>query len=135
MNITGVNIKLVQDNKERLQAFCSVTFDNAFVVHDLKIIESTNGLFVAMPSHKLTSRCPKCGYKNYLLACFCNQCGGGLDENRVTRGADGYVKLYADTAHPITAAYHELIKVALLKAYNKEKELSKQPGYIPRYYG
>ena len=51
MVITEVRIKLMEDNNEneRLQAFCSVTFDDAFVVRDLKIIEGTKGSFVAMP--------------------------------------------------------------------------------------
>ena len=57
MEITEVRIKLMEDNNERLQAFCSVTFDDAFVVRDLKIIEGTKGSFVAMPSRKLTDRC------------------------------------------------------------------------------
>src|SRR3954471_19904754 len=80
--ITEVRIKLVEDNNERLQAFCSVTFDNAFVVRDLKIIEGTKGSFVAMPSRKLTARCPQCGCKTHLRARHCNQCGQKLDENR-----------------------------------------------------
>ena len=50
MVITEVRIKLVEENNERLMAFCSVTLDNAFVIRDLKIIEGTKGLFVAMPS-------------------------------------------------------------------------------------
>ena len=63
MVITEVRIKLMEDNNERLQAFCSVTFDDAFVVRDLKIIEGTKGSFVAMPSRKLTDRCTQCGCK------------------------------------------------------------------------
>ena len=58
MQITEVRIKLMEDPGERLKAFCSVTFDNCFVVRDLKIIEGTSGPFVAMPSRKLTSHCP-----------------------------------------------------------------------------
>ena len=38
-----------------MKAVVSVTFDNAFVVHDIKIIESQNGLFIAMPSRKTPS--------------------------------------------------------------------------------
>ena len=66
MVITEVRIKLMEDHNEneRLQAFCSVTFDDAFVVRDLKIIEGTKGSFVAMPSRKLTDRCGGCGCKN-----------------------------------------------------------------------
>ena len=135
MVITEVRIKLMEDNNEneRLQAFCSVTFDDAFVVRDLKIIEGSKGSFVAMPSRKLTDRCPGCGSKNHLRARFCNQCGSKLDEDRATRDADGRVKLHADIAHPINSACREVIQSAVLKAYNEERERSKQPGYVCRY--
>jgi stage V sporulation protein G len=131
--ITEVRIKLMEDNNERLQAFCSVTFDDAFVVRDLKIIEGTKGSFVAMPSRKLTDRCGQCGCKNHLRARYCNQCGGKLDEDRATRDADGRAKLHADIAHPINSACREVIQGAVLKAYNEERERSKQPGYICTY--
>ncbi|MFL5242391.1 MAG: septation protein SpoVG family protein [Gemmataceae bacterium] len=135
MVITEVRIKLMEDNheNERLQAFCSVTFDDAFVVRDLKIIEGTKGSFVAMPSRKLTDRCNHCGCKNHLRARFCNQCGGKLDEDRATRDADGRVKLHADIAHPINSACREVIQAAVVKSYREEKERSKQPGYICTY--
>jgi len=133
--ITEVRIKLMEDNSEneRLQAFCSVTFDDAYVVRDLKIIEGTKGSFVAMPSRKLTDRCPGCGCKNHLRARYCNQCGGKLDEDRATRDADGRVKLHADIAHPINSACREVIQTAVLKAFHAEKERSKQPGYVCTY--
>ena len=132
MVITEVRIKLMDDSSEneRLQAFCSVTFDDAYVVRDLKIIEGTKGSFVAMPSRKLTDRCPGCGSKNHLRARYCNQCGGKLDEDRATRDADGRVKLHADIAHPINSACREVIQGAVLKAFQSERERSKQPGYI-----
>ncbi len=135
MVITEVRIKLMEDNNEneRLQAFCSVTFDDAFVVRDLKIIEGTKGSFVAMPSRKLTDRCTSCGCKNHLRARFCNQCGSKLDEDRATRDADGRVKLHADIAHPINSACREIIQSAVLKAFAAEKERSKQPGYVCTY--
>src|SRR4051812_47336335 len=125
----------MEDNSEneRLQAFCSVTFDDAFVVRDLKIIEGTKGSFVAMPSRKLTDRCSHCGSKNHLRARFCNQCGSKLDEDRATRDADGRVKLHADIAHPINSACREIIQSAVLKAYQMERERSKQPGYTCTY--
>ncbi len=135
MVITEVRIKLMEDHNEneRLQAFCSVTFDNAFVVRDLKIIEGTKGSFVAMPSRKLTDRCPHCSCKNHLRARYCNQCGGKLDEDRATRDADGRAKLHADIAHPINSGCREVIQSAVLKAYQEERERSKQPGYICTY--
>jgi stage V sporulation protein G len=133
--ITEVRIKLMEDNNEneRLQAFCSVTFDDAYVVRDLKIIEGTKGSFVAMPSRKLTDRCPGCGSKNHLRARFCNSCGGKLDEDRATRDADGRVKLHADIAHPINSACREIIQSAVIKAFQEEKERAKLPGYICTY--
>src|SRR5260370_40270675 len=84
--ITEVRIKLMEDNSEneRLQAFCSVTFDDAFVVRDLKIIEGTKGSFVAMPSRKLTDRCPGSWATNHLRARYCNPCGPNLDYDRAT---------------------------------------------------
>ncbi len=135
MVITEVRIKLMEGGQEneRLQAFCSVTFDDAFVVRDLKIIEGTKGSFVAMPSRKLTDHCPQCGCKNHLRARFCNQCGGKLDESRATRDADGRVKLHADIAHPINSACREVIQSAVIKAYQEERERSKMPGYVCTY--
>lgn len=133
MVITEVRIKLMEDNNERLQAFCSVTFDDAFVVRDLKIIEGTKGSFVAMPSRKLTDRCPQCACKNHPRSRYCNQCGTKLNEDRATRDQDGRAKLHADIAHPINSACREVIQGAVLKAYHEEKERAKQPGYVCRY--
>lgn len=51
MQITDVRIrKISEDNK--MKAIVSVTFDGEFVVHDIKVIEGKNGLFIAMPSRK-----------------------------------------------------------------------------------
>ncbi len=50
MEITDVRLKLIDKNK--MKAVASVTFDGAFVVHDIKVIEGNEGLFIAMPSYK-----------------------------------------------------------------------------------
>ena len=133
MVITEVRIKVCEANSERLLAFCSVTFDNAFVVRDLKIIEGGKGFFVAMPSRKLTDRCGGCGCKNHLRARFCNSCGHKLDENRAFRDADGRAKLHADIAHPINSACRELVQTAVIKSYQDEREKAKMPGYVCTY--
>ena len=136
MEITEVRIKLMEDNSgsnERLQAFCSITFDDMFVIRDLKIIEGAKGFFVAMPSRKLTDRCGHCGTKNHLRSRFCNQCGCRLDENRAIRDADGRAKLHADIAHPINSMCREKIQSAVLASYADELERSKMPGYTSRY--
>ncbi|MEO0530445.1 MAG: SpoVG family protein [Planctomycetota bacterium] len=133
MTITEVRIKLMDEPGERLRAFCSITFDDCFVVRDLKIIEGTNGLFVAMPSRKLTAHCGKCGMKNHLRAHYCNQCGAKLGENRVIKDADGRTKLYADIAHPINSSCREMIQNRVVKDYQNELELAKSPDYVSRY--
>ena len=51
MQITDVRLRKV-NSENRMKAVASVTFDNEFVVHDIKVIESQNGLFIAMPSRK-----------------------------------------------------------------------------------
>ena len=52
MDITGVRIRKVNDDG-KMKAVVSITFDDEFVVHDIKIIEGQNGLFIAMPSRKM----------------------------------------------------------------------------------
>ncbi|MFO0904565.1 MAG: SpoVG family protein [Pirellulales bacterium] len=133
MEITEVRVKLMEDSDDRLQAFCSITFDNSFVVRDLKIIDGVNGPFVAMPSRKLTAHCPQCGYKNHLRAHYCNQCGGRLREERPLRDADGRVKLYADIAHPINAQCRELIQKRVIAEFQAELDRAREPGYVSRY--
>jgi len=51
MEITDVRIRRI-DIEGKMKAVVSVTLDNQFVIHDIKIIESQNGLFIAMPSRK-----------------------------------------------------------------------------------
>ncbi len=53
MQITDVRVRKLSD-EGKMRGIVSVTFDNAFVVHDIKIIEGQNGLFIAMPSRKVS---------------------------------------------------------------------------------
>jgi stage V sporulation protein G len=133
VEITEVRIKLMEDGGERLQAFCSITFDNCFVIRDLKIIEGSNGPFVAMPSRKLTSHCQNCGSKNHLRAAYCNDCGHKLDPNRAATDDEGRAKLYADIAHPINSSCREMIQERVIREFHEEQERAKQPGYVSRY--
>lgn len=131
MEITEVRIKLINNKDERLKAFCSVTFDNEFVVRDIKIIEGAKGIFVAMPSRKMSDHCEKCGGKNHLRARFCNNCGTALGENRARKDAQGRMKLHADIAHPINADCRRKIQEKVSAAYKEEVKKSKEPGYKP----
>ena len=133
MDITEVRIKLMEDPQERLQAFCSITFDHCFVIRDLKIIEGAKGSFVAMPSRKLTDRCPRCNTKNQLRALYCNQCGVHLLDDRAGKDADGRAKLYADIAHPINSRCREMIQKRVMEAFREEQVKASQPGYVCTY--
>ncbi|MFO7904341.1 MAG: septation protein SpoVG family protein [Planctomycetota bacterium] len=133
MDITEVRIKLMEESDDRLQAFCSITIDDCFVIRDLKIIEGSNGPFVAMPSRKLTSHCPQCGMKNHLRSLYCNQCGIRLKEDRTIRDQDGRAKLYADVAHPINSQCREMIQKHVIDEFRAELQRAAEPDYVSRY--
>jgi stage V sporulation protein G len=82
MKITDVRIRLVNKEDNKLKAVASITFDDVFVVHDIKVIEGNDGAFIAMPSRKTN---------------------------------DGDFK---DIAHPLDTETREIIKKAILTAYN-----------------
>jgi len=133
VNITEVRIKLMAESDDRLRAFCSVTFDDNFVIRDLKIIDGNNGPFVAMPSRKLTTHCSKCRSKNHLRSRYCNQCGARMQRENVAVDHQGRAKLYADIAHPINPECREFIQNIVITAFEEEKERAKQPGYVSNY--
>ena len=54
MKITDIRLRKV-NSENRMKAVASITFDEEFVVHDIKVIESEKGLFIAMPSRKTPS--------------------------------------------------------------------------------
>ncbi len=131
MEITEIRIKLMEASEDRLRGFCSITIENAFVIRDLKIIDGSNGPFVAMPSRKLSSNCQRCRHKNHLRSNYCNHCGTKLQHDEA-----GYAtpqKLYADVAHPINSECREEIQQAVLAELETELARCEQPGYRSRY--
>lgn len=120
MEISEVKVRLVEDRTERLRAFCTITLDREFVVRDIKIIDGAKGLFVAMPSRKLTDHCPKCGSKNHLRSKFCNECGAHLPGNRTPDPSEASGKLHVDIAHPINSECRSRFQRAILAAYEDE---------------
>lgn len=87
MTITEVKIRRLY-NQERLKALVSVTFDDALVIHDIKIIQGPKRLFVAMPRRK--------------------------DE----KGKDGGIAVYRDIAHPIGQEMRQKLETAVFSAYD-----------------
>ncbi|MBN1405632.1 MAG: septation protein SpoVG family protein [Candidatus Omnitrophica bacterium] len=139
MEITEVRIFLKESDDKKLKAFATVTFDNSFVVRNVKIIEGTKGLFVAMPSRKMKESCPKCGFKNAIRSRFCNQCGAAIEphilppvkiesNDKTTRQSE-----HRDIAHPITSEFRDYIQKKVVEAYENEK--SGGPAAGKRPYG
>ena len=52
MKITSVNVRKIEKEGSRMRGIASVLLDDSFAVHDIRIIEGDNGLFIAMPSRK-----------------------------------------------------------------------------------
>jgi len=130
MEITEVRIFNRESEDKKLRAFATITFDDCFVVRNIKIIEGSKGLFVAMPSRKLKESCKKCGFKNPARSKFCNQCAATMPvlpqpapgDDRSQRQSE-----HRDIAHPITAECRELIQRKVLAAYDEEGDKA-SPG-------
>jgi stage V sporulation protein G len=134
--ITEVRVKLTEDPRNKLKAYCSVTIANSFVVRDLKIIEGNRGPFVAMPSRKLADQCARCHCKNHMRASFCNHCGGQLDSNRASKDGRGRARLYADLAHPVNSTTRIELHKAVVRAYVEEVDAQVAAGdsYRPKSF-
>ena len=128
MNITEVRVKLMRNRSDRLRAFCSITIDDDFVVHDLRVIEGRKGFFVAMPSRKLADNCPRCGSKNELRSKFCSDCGARLEEGR--QKAVKRDKVHVDVAHPINTVCREMLQERVLAAYQEEAAKSGEEAAV-----
>ena len=124
MEITEVRIFLKDSPDKKLKAYATVTFDNSFVVRNIKIIEGSSGMFIAMPSRKIKQPCPKCGFKNESRSKYCNQCANALPvASRPLTAADvnDSQSEHKDIAHPITQAFREYLQKKVLEAYEQEK--------------
>ncbi len=124
LEITEVRVSPAGSKEDKLKAFCSVTFDNCFVVRDIRVIEGSKGLFIAMPSRKLTVRCPGCNFKNVVRSNYCNQCGGSIERHLSDQVEQGRSKLHADVAHPILTEFREEIQDHVLDAFENFLEES-----------
>ena len=99
MQVTDVKVKIMH-SEGNLKAYASVTFDDEFVVKDIKVIDGKNGLFIAMPSKPLKNR------RN--------------EEVAEEEYSEDRRNLHKDIAHPINAAAREKIQTAILAKYEEE---------------
>ena len=125
MEITEVRVFLKDSPDKKLKAYATVTFDNAFVVRNIKVIEGSGGLFIAMPSRKLKTPCPKCGFRNEVKSKYCNQCATQLPAvvKPLTpeQEGDGSQSEHRDIAHPITQTFRDYLQKKVLEAFETEK--------------
>lgn len=119
----------MDDQDDRLKAFCSITLDQQFVVRDIKIIRRQDGLFVAMPSRKIATHCPHCRVKNSIQSRYCNGCGQRLPPH----DPSAHRKLFADVAHPVNPQCRADLQQRILEEYEAEVLRSQQPGYQSKY--
>jgi len=125
MEITEAKVVLKDSPDKKLKAYATVTFDNAFVVRNIKVIEGSSGLFIAMPSRKVKQPCSKCSFKNEVRSKYCNQCGSSLPQTTrpaVEETASAGSMDHKDIAHPITQAFREHLQKKVLEAYECEKK-------------
>ena len=123
MEITEVRVFLKDSPDKKLKAYATVTFDNAFVVRNIKVIEGTKGFFIAMPSRKIKQPCPKCSFKNEARSKYCNQCGSQLPFVSAPVGQEGSSASseQKDIAHPITQLFRDYLQKRVLEAFEQEK--------------
>ncbi len=125
MEITEVRISLRENEGKRLKAYATVTFDNCFVVRNIKVIEGNNGLFVAMPARKLKHFCPRCGKKVEVGSQYCSHCGAQLPPSSRDSEEQRQVT-HQDLAHPINQEFRDYLQGKVLDAYEKEKAAPKK---------
>lgn len=128
MEVTDVQVNLVGGGDDRLRAYCAVVFDQSFVVHNVRVIEKTDGLLVAMPSRKLTSKCPSCHFKNPIDNRFCGNCGTQLRDEAAIKRLQRDTKVHFDVAHPINPEMRRKIEEAVLAAYHQASEQRSSRG-------
>src|SRR5690242_12473576 len=125
MEISEVRVFPKEGQDKKLKAYATVTFDNCFVVRNIKVIQGANGLFIAMPSRKMKNPCTKCGFKNEVGSKFCNQCGAPIKSENIgvvqLDPADADAKAeHRDIAHPITQQFREYLQNRILDTYKKD---------------
>jgi len=125
LEITEVKVFPRVKGNRKLKAYITVTFDDSFVVRNVKVIDGTKGLFVAMPSRKVQKPCSKCRRSNSIAARFCNYCGVTLELSEYSDSHDRQQET-KDIAHPINQEFRAYIEGKVLEAYEKEMQ---NPSY------
>lgn len=135
IDVTEVRIRLVfGEDGRKLLAYASIVIDDALVVRDLKILNISGRLLVAMPARMVTDHCPACNTVNAILARYCCHCGTRREDDRAVPDADtGRLRVWGDVAYPLCRAARRVVDRAVLDAYHAEVDAASRPGYVCRY--
>ena len=117
MEVTEVRISSKDAGSKKLKAYATVTFDDCFVVRNIKIIEGNNGLFVAMPARKSKVECRGCG-KRVDTARHCSMCGASLPP--VQEGTQEDEHGHHDVAHPVNQKFRDYLQARIIGAYKAQ---------------
>lgn len=119
MKITNIKIELSDSNE--VYAYVTLTFDECFVIHDIRIIKRKDlTAFVCMPNRERKGlTCKGCGYRSKILHRCCAMCGEPI-ANKKTSFEE---KAYHDVAHPINSEMREYMNRSIMTAYNEARSL------------
>jgi stage V sporulation protein G len=131
VEITEVKISLREGGNKKLKAYTTVTFDDCFVVRNIKVIEGNSGLFVAMPARKMKQFCPRCGKKIDLKSRYCSQCGTQLPPAPRDMDQTKASQIHQDIAHPINQQFRDYLQKKVLDAYHQEKAKAPESTTTP----
>jgi len=137
MRITDIKIKMA-DGSGKLLAFVTIIFDDCFAVHDIKIIQTASGQFVAMPTRKMMISCGSCRAKSQVQSRYCTQCGDRLPPEHEALASLGCPRPHTDVAHPVDKRFRQVLHDAILKRYRSQRDQSRpsapkgQPCVKPR---
>lgn len=123
MEITEVRISLRESESKRLKAYATVTFDNAFVVRSIKVVEGNSGLFVAMPAKKVKQFCSRCGKRIDVGGRYCSYCGMQLPVVAAVQEENQRQVTHQDVAHPINQQFRDYLQASILDSYYRQKEI------------
>lgn len=114
MKITEIRITPAEEREKPLVAYCSLTLEGCFAVHDLRLLQKHDRLFVAMPCRKRMIPCNRCTCKNIVQARFCNFCGSELEG---PFQEDAERRIYIDVAHPVNETFRNELEKAILAKF------------------
>lgn len=120
MEVTEIRIFITEGQDKKLKAYATVAFDYVFVVRNIKIIQGSSGMFVAMPSKKLRISCSRCHHKNEVGSKYCSQCGAQVRQVMDEEMARDAKTEHRDVAHPISQEFRDYLQSEILKAYEAE---------------